>query len=160
MSASINLELQVASRLDDLPDEQQLCRWVDGAVEAVLADNTNEYDIAVRLVDEDESRSLNKQYRQQDRPTNVLSFPFEDLDGLPADAMRSLGDLVICGPVVVDEARQQGKALQDHWAHIVIHGTLHLLGYDHEGDEQAASMEALEQRILKGFGIENPYREN
>jgi probable rRNA maturation factor len=159
MSTTATVDLQVASDVGDLPDEEQLERWVASTLRAADADHAREFEISVRLVNEDESRELNQRFRNQDQATNVLSFPFSPPDGLPEDTVQSLGDLVICAPVVVREARQQDKAVPDHWAHMVVHGTLHMLGYDHQDDTQAAAMEMLETSILRDFGIENPYRE-
>lgn len=110
--------------------------------------------VCIVLVDEDESRALNTQYRGQRKPTNVLSFPMQ----LPEQiGERVLGDLVICAPVVEREAEEQGKPVLAHWAHMVVHGMLHLQGYDHEAESEAAVMEALEIRILGDLGFENPY---
>ncbi|MFA5940774.1 MAG: rRNA maturation RNase YbeY [Sinimarinibacterium sp.] len=106
-------------------------------------------ELTIRVVDEDESRALNAGYRGKDKPTNVLSFPGSG--GL-------LGDLVICAPVVAREALEQGKPARAHWAHMVVHGCLHLRGYDHEHDLDAQRMEAREKRILKGLGFADPYQ--
>lgn len=118
-------------------------------------------ELAVRVVRPAESKRLNARYRGRNQPTNVLSFPVPELPA-PAPgrqvAPRPLGDLVICASVVRDEARQQHKAIKSHWAHLVIHGALHLLGYDHERDEEARRMERREVAVLKRFGITNPYR--
>jgi len=111
-------------------------------------------EMVIRVVDEAESRQLNNQYRGKDTSTNVLSFPFEAPAGI---ASSHLGDLVICAPVVKREARTQNKKEIDHWAHMVVHGVLHLQGYDHQTDEQAEQMERLEKKILEGFGIRDPY---
>jgi probable rRNA maturation factor len=115
--------------------------------------------MSVRVVGPAESRRLNAQYRGRDKPTNVLSFPAAlpegaapDADGLP------LGDLVICADVLKTEAREQMKALKAHWAHLVVHGALHLVGYDHEKEHDAARMERREIRVLKALGFPNPYR--
>lgn len=159
MTTTATVEVQIASDTGDLPDEEQLRSWATRALHAVDASAGKDFEISIRLVDEDESRELNGRYRMQDKATNVLSFPFEDFDGLPEDIVRPLGDIVVCAPVVAKEASQQKKALLDHWAHMVIHGTLHLLGYDHQDETQANTMESLEIDILRGFGIENPYRE-
>lgn len=102
-------------------------------------------------------RSLNRDYRQKDKATNVLSFPAGAIEGLPAEAAPLLGDIVICAEVVSDEAAEQGKSTDDHWAHMLVHGTLHLLGYDHETDDDAAEMEGLEARILTVNGLRDPY---
>jgi len=160
MTATVTVDVQIASDAGDLPDEEVLRQWVESALQASNESNAGGFEISVRLVDENEIRELNKRYRQQDKATNVLSFPFDELDGLPEESIRPLGDLVICAPVVTREASQQDKATLDHWAHMVIHGTLHLLGHDHEHEAQAAIMETLEMNILREFGIENPYREN
>lgn len=154
---SVSVDLQVVSDAFEMPAEYQIFAWVSNAIEAVSVEESVGYELAVRLVDEAESQALNKQYRYKDSPTNVLSFPFAQMAGLPADEARPLGDLVICAPVVLREAAQQGKNAQDHWAHMVIHGTLHLFGYRHETDDQAALMETIEKTVLQGFGIENPY---
>ena len=102
-------------------------------------------------------RALNRDYREQDKTTNVLSFPAGEIAGLPDDAPRALGDIVICAAVISDEAAEQGKELSAHWAHMLVHGTLHLLGYDHETDAEAAAMEGLETRILCQHGCPDPY---
>ena len=160
MTATVTVDVQIASDAGDLPDEEQLRQWVESALQASNESSAGVFEISVRLVDENEIRELNKRYRQQDKATNVLSFPFDELDGLPEESIRPLGDLVICAPVVTREASQQDKATLDHWAHMVIHGTLHLLGHDHEHEAQAAIMETFEMNILREFGIENPYRDN
>lgn len=112
-------------------------------------------EVCLRLIDEDESAQLNKQYRGYDRPTNVLSFP-SDVPALPLD-IPPLGDLAICWPLVISEAAAQHKATLDHLHHLVIHGTLHLLGMDHEETAQAQEMEALEVAVLELLGMTNPY---
>lgn len=110
--------------------------------------------VCIVLVDEDESQALNSRYRGKGGPTNVLSFPMQ----LPEQVgERVLGDLVICAPVVEREAREQGKPALAHWAHMVVHGMLHLQGYDHEAEAEAAAMEELEVRILEELGFDNPY---
>ncbi len=147
------LDLQLATDCSDLPDRDQIKLWV----ELVLSDQQRSGEIVVRLVDEDESSGLNQTYRHKQGPTNVLSFPFE----APAEIQTTLlGDLVICAPVVHREAKEQGKLLEHHWAHIVIHGVLHLLGYDHIDDNDAAVMEALEIKLLNKLKIPNPYHED
>jgi len=113
-------------------------------------------EVSVKIVDEAEGRALNKQFREIDQATNVLSFPLLDA-AMPAELPLALGDIVICGPVVVREAIEQGKSNSDHWAHMLVHGALHLFGYDHETDEQAQEMETLEARILAQGGVNNPY---
>jgi probable rRNA maturation factor len=157
----IEVGLEVASVAKNLPDEAQIRRWV----EAVLQDRLDEAELGVRIVDEDESAELNQTYRDKPGPTNILSFPFEmpelpegfatdEEDEIPANL---LGDLVICAPVVAREAAEQGKPELVHWAHMVVHGVLHLLGYDHLEPAEAAEMEGLERQILAGLGIVDPY---
>ncbi|HEY8569701.1 rRNA maturation RNase YbeY [Microbulbifer sp.] len=148
--ADVFVDVQRATSQPDLPSDDDLARWAAAAVGV----HRPEAEISLRIVDEDESQELNSQYRGKDKPTNVLSFPAdipEEL-GLPL-----LGDLVICAPVVALEAEQQHKALSAHWAHMVVHGTLHLLGYDHIDDDEAEIMENLETRILAQLGFDDPY---
>jgi probable rRNA maturation factor len=147
---SLVLDLQIASAAEGLPSEAQLQAWA----EAALRDEREETELTIRIVDEPESQALNRDYRDKDKPTNVLSFPFEAPPGVPCEL---LGDLVICAPVVAREAAEQGKSAPAHWAHMVVHGVLHLLGYDHEEDAQAEDMEALEVQILAGLAIADPY---
>jgi len=137
-----------------LPSAASFRKWAAAA----LAGRIREADLAIRLVDTDEGRSLNRHYRGKDYATNVLSFPAELPEGLP-EGMRLplLGDLVICAPVVAREAAEQGKPLNAHYAHLTVHGVLHLLGWDHEDDQEAEAMERLEREILAGLGIEDPY---
>ena len=151
-----DIELQVASAEPGLPGARTFASWAG----AVLDESGLERaELVVRIVDEAESRELNQRYRGKDRPTNVLSFPFEAPPGLPAEiAFPCLGDLVICAPLVRQEATQQHKALDAHWAHLVVHGVLHLLGHDHQNDAEAAEMEDREREILKQLGYPDPYR--
>jgi probable rRNA maturation factor len=143
------LDLQLASENAGIPSIEDFQRWVDAA----LADHDGAQ-LTVRVVDEDEITELNRTYRNKDKPTNVLTFPFE----APAEIELSLlGDIVICAKVVQDEAAEQGKPLHAHWAHMVIHGCLHLLGYDHLEDQEAESMEGLEISLLADLGYANPY---
>ncbi|NBV75216.1 MAG: rRNA maturation RNase YbeY [Methylococcaceae bacterium] len=144
------LDIQLATEFAEIPTAAMMQLWVD----AVLKDSEQDSEIVVRLVDESESAELNLQYRHKSGPTNVLSFPFEAPEGFEMDL---LGDLVICAPLIAQEAQQQNKALFDHWAHILIHGVLHLIGYDHLQDNEAEEMEALEIKILSALNIDNPY---
>ncbi len=144
------LEVQHASEVSDVPDEQALHAWALAALE----DTPGPVELVIRIVDEPESRMLNARYRGKNKPTNILSFPFEAPHGIEVNLM---GDLVICAGVVARESREQHKPLDHHWAHMVVHGVLHLRGYNHLDDAQAGVMEALEKRILKGFGIADPY---
>lgn len=142
---------QIASDDPDIPTEVEVADWVAAA----LADQTEYAEVVVRVVDTEEGRALNATYRGRDAATNVLSFPCE----VPPEfgPEPELGDLVVCASVVAREAREQGKPLRDHWAHMVVHGTLHLLGYDHGDDAEATVMEGRERAILAGFGIPDPY---
>lgn len=132
-----------------MPGDELLRRW---AVSAWRQQHDSE--VTLRLVDTDESAELNDQYRHKSGPTNVLSFPFEAPAGI---TVPLAGDLVICAPVVEMEAREQGKSLVAHWAHMVVHGMLHLQGYDHLNDADADVMETLEIELLGGLGFGNPY---
>jgi probable rRNA maturation factor len=146
---STEFEIQRASTSTDLPCDSDFQRWASAALR-----DTTKNSVVIRLVEADESRQLNRDYRGVDKPTNVLSFPFE----APAEiADNFLGDLIICAPVVEQEARHQNKPLHAHWAHMVVHGILHLQGYDHQNDQQAEQMERLEGEILATLGIPNPY---
>ncbi len=147
----LEVDLQVAcDPQPGLPSERQLPNWASAA----LAKRRDQAELTIRLVDEQESQALNRDYRGKDAPTNVLSFP---ADLPPELELPLLGDLVICRQVVEREAREQGKAVSDHWAHMVIHGTLHLLGFDHIDDDEAEEMESLETALLKQLNINNPY---
>ncbi len=152
---SVHLDLQQIVTSDTIPDKTAIESWIKTAL---LEESQNslhgEYELTVRIVDKDEIQTLNKTYRHQDKPTNVLSFPFE---APPQIRLPLLGDLVICHEVVVDEADQQQKTIAQHWAHMVIHGVLHLKGYDHIDDSEADIMEALEIQILDKLDICNPY---
>lgn len=152
LSQAANVDRQVAVEATDLPDDTQLTRWVGG----VLARYPEKagFELTVRFVTPEESQALNRDYRGRDKPTNVLSFPF---DAPPGVALELLGDLVICHDVVANEAQQQQKSLASHYAHMVVHGTLHLLGLDHIDDDEAEIMEQLEREILADFSIDDPY---
>ena len=136
----------------DVPSEQQFQLWASAA----LAEVNEDCELSIRLVDEAESAELNNDYRGKNSPTNVLSFPFES--PVPLEPML-LGDLVLCVPVVEREATEQNKAIDNHWAHLIVHGCLHLLGYDHIEDDEAELMESLEISILQKLDINNPYLE-
>lgn len=150
------LSLQKASTIKSLPTSKDFKTWIATALE--VAGFKKQCEIAIRLVDEAESHALNLQYRGKDKATNVLSFeselPSEVLDALKREP---LGDMVICVPVVLEEAQTQQKTATAHWAHLTIHGTLHLLGFDHIEDDEANEMEALEVLALRGLGYANPY---
>jgi probable rRNA maturation factor len=146
---AIIVDLQNESGYAPAPGELDFERWV----RAALQDSYADLEQTICIVDEPRSRELNQRFRDKDSPTNVLAFPAES-DLLEYDC---LGDLVICGPLVEIEAQQQHKPVDAHWAHLVVHGMLHLQGYDHQSDEQATTMEALEIEILDTLGYTNPY---
>jgi probable rRNA maturation factor len=157
MSATRALKLDLARGTRAwAPARARMTHWAAAA----LGRRGEGREIAVRVVATAESRALNKLWRGKDKPTNVLSFPAPDQSrrGLPADTALPLGDLVICAQVVRQEAIRDGKPLQEHWAHLVVHGALHLVGYDHEaGRLERLRMERREISVLKKFGIGNPY---
>lgn len=144
-----------------VPTEADFARWAAlAAATAHAAATAKPVTLGIRIVDEQESAQLNRDYRGKDYATNVLSFGHELPDFMLATLdERPLGDLAICAPVVLREAAEQGKPAEDHWAHMVIHGVLHLLGHDHEDDAEAETMEALERTLLKELGIADPYQE-
>ncbi|MGF1836625.1 rRNA maturation RNase YbeY [Photobacterium sanguinicancri] len=151
---AIYLDLQHATENQDgLPSEADFQQWLNAAVTLFKADA----EVTIRLVDEEESHALNHEYRGKDKSTNVLSFPFEAPPGVELDL---LGDLIICRQVVEKEAKEQNKTLNAHWAHMVVHGSLHLLGYDHIDDEEAEEMEALETEIMQKMGFADPYADD
>ena len=130
-------------------------------IAAALAGRIREADLAIRIVGTREGRALNRHYRGKDYATNVLSFPAELPEGLPEGVrLPLLGDLVLCAPVIAREAREQGKPLNAHYAHLTVHGALHLLGWDHADPREAECMEALEREILAGMGLPDPYRDD
>lgn len=133
-----------------VPDDEQVCAWVDAALDGERAGS----ELTVRFVAAEEGRALNAQYRGRDYATNVLSFP---ADVAPEVGLDLLGDIVICAAVVEAEANEQGKALDAHYAHLVVHGTLHLLGLDHEDAADAERMESRERSTLARLGIADPY---
>lgn len=154
LATVIDLDLQVASDAPDLPAFDDLLLWAGTA----LAGRQVPASLTIRLVDDPEIRQLNHDYRGKDAPTNVLSFPFEAPPGIDdPDVQALLGDLIICAPLVTREAAEQAKPVRHHWAHLVIHGTLHLLGYDHLDPAEADVMEALERRLLAQLDMPDPY---
>ncbi|MFC3912075.1 rRNA maturation RNase YbeY [Pseudaeromonas sharmana] len=152
MSVTLDLQLACADSAG-LPAEADFQRWLDAAILPFQ----QEAEVTVRVVDSAESHQLNQTYRGKDKPTNVLSFPFECPPGVE---LPLLGDLVICRQVVEQEAQEQNKPLLAHWAHMVVHGSLHLLGYDHIEDDEAEEMEALEIEFLAALGYANPYQDD
>ncbi|MTD40689.1 rRNA maturation RNase YbeY [Erwinia sp. CPCC 100877] len=149
--SQVILDLQVAcENTAGLPTEEQIQRWLDAAI----LPTRPEAEVTVRLVDDAESHELNLTYRGKDKSTNVLSFPFEAPPGIE---LPLLGDLVICRQVVEREAQEQSVTPEAHWAHMVVHGSLHLLGYDHIEDDEAEEMESLETEIMLALGYDDPY---
>jgi probable rRNA maturation factor len=153
MTNKIHLDVQAASSAST-PNETQLQQWAELAATDFLSQQNEDQELTIRIVDKDESQSLNHRYRDKDKPTNVLSFPYEQAPGMHVPL---LGDLLICAPVVIQEALEQEKPVEAHWAHIVLHGVLHLLGYDHIETEEAEQMEKLEVTLLDKLGYANPY---
>jgi probable rRNA maturation factor len=173
----LDVTVQFATGRRGVPHASSLAQWADIAFSAATSRRNPGLPLTIRIVGAAESRQLNRTYRGKDKPTNVLSFPGEN-SGLgarqpsqkgtkklsaaartarPQPELRELGDLAICAPVVAREAREQGKSSRAHWAHMVVHGVLHLLGYDHENDRDADDMESREVKILSQFGYANPY---
>jgi len=146
----LELEVQYACNRAGLPGQQDFRAWTLAALQPCQ----DPVGLVIRVVDEAEGRELNARYRGPDKATNVLSFPFQAPAGIES---HHLGDLVICAPVVKREALEQRKPVRAHWAHMVVHGVLHLRGYDHQDEAEAEEMEALERRILQQLGIADPY---
>lgn len=157
---SITVDLQVASTADNIPPSSLFTDWVSAVLDRSIQPNINirnatpEAELSIRIVDKAESQTLNRDYRQKDKPTNVLSFPADIPEWVDTPL---LGDLVICAPIVAEEATEQQKTPDAHWAHMVIHGVLHLLGYDHIDDDEANEMESIETQLLAALGFPSPY---
>ncbi len=149
------VDRQAAINDPQLPSLTQLTQWVD----CVFAHHPDDQrlEVTIRFVDELESQTLNRDYRGKDKTTNVLSFPFESPPGVE---LPLLGDLVICHAVVAQEAAEQGKPIEHHYAHMVVHGILHLMGYDHMDDQEAEEMEQFERELLAELNIPDPYADN
>lgn len=153
------IDLQIAvDDTDGIPSQELMCKYAEEAGKGIR-ENAQ---ITIRIVTEEESHELDLEYRHKDRPTNVLSFPYELPEDLPPEALKEIpqdliGDLVICKNVVEREAAEQKITTEAHWAHMIVHGTLHLLGYDHVKPEDAAIMEPLESKIMVRLGFQDPY---
>jgi probable rRNA maturation factor len=160
-SQQLDVTVQFATRRTGVPHATSLAKWANLAFDVSQSRKPPSMPLTIRIVGVAESRVLNRTWRGKDKPTNVLSFPADSSVELPAAARSEeqlpLGDLAICAPVVAREAREQGKDPRAHWAHMVVHGVLHLLGYDHENDRDADVMESREVKILAEFGYANPY---
>lgn len=159
---TVFIEIQNMIGSNKQPDEAAHHRWIEVALKHANQKhsdiNINAPELTIRLVSEQESQQLNLDYRQKDKPTNVLSFPFEVPEMIPTDELPNyLGDLVVCESVLVNEAKEQHKSYRDHYTHLIIHGVLHLLGFDHIEDAEAHTMENLEVAILADLGIADPY---
>lgn len=156
------LDIQNSTNSVNLPDDKAFSLWVEKTLKTSQSKITTP-ELTIRIVSLEESQQLNFDYREKNKPTNVLSFPFQMPEGLPAEVLKSenmeniLGDLAICEAVVIQEAKEQRKAINHHWAHMVVHGVLHLLGYDHLDDSEAKEMEELEIDILRELSIRSPY---
>jgi probable rRNA maturation factor len=147
----MSIELDVQRIVEAGPPDEQMQTWV---IAVMQHEQQDERELTVRIVDEEESAALNEQYRDKQGPTNVLSFPFECP---PEVELNLLGDLVICAPVVEREAQEQQKTVTAHWAHMLVHGCLHLLGYDHLTETEAEDMERREIVVMNELGFPNPY---
>ena len=151
MSYQIDIEINSASAT--IPSAEKIEQWISAALKS---DELIDAEVSVYIVDEAEGQALNFQYRGKDKPTNILSFPAD----IPEEVgVPLLGDLVVCAPVVAREAEEQGKSLDAHWAHMLVHGTLHLLGYDHLEDDTADAMESLETHLITKMNFPAPYAE-
>jgi probable rRNA maturation factor len=155
---TVRVDVELATGTATSPTTNEIAHWVRQAI--VVAQRGSDSEVSVRIVDESEMQALNREFRGKDKPTNVLSFPAGDIKGLPSGARIPLGDIIVCASVVRAEAEEQGKSLGDHWAHMLIHGTLHLLGFDHVQDAEADVMEGLEIQILQDLGVADPYKES
>ncbi len=147
----LSLELQLAADVDNLPERALWCRWFQVALQQDLQ-------LTLRIVDLEEGRQLNHDFRGKDYATNVLTFVYDDLPLLDDGPSCLAGDVVICAPVIEREAQQQHKSLLAHYAHMALHAALHLQGYDHQTDEQAEQMEALESRLMLELNFSDPYQ--
>lgn len=166
-SFTVKVDLQNPNKFDELPELSSIQTWCEECIQKESAPKAFEdsFSIVIRVVDSVESADLNNDYRQKEGPTNVLSFPNEvpefmlNIEGAPEikEQNSHLGDLVICEPLVKKEALEQSKPIMAHWAHLIVHGMLHLQGFDHIDDVEAEQMEALEVVILEKFGFLNPY---
>ena len=152
----MKLVLQKISKKKFIPLNKSFTQWVC-AVLNIAASNEQSISIVVRIVDEDESAYLNYRYRKKNRPTNVLTFSYNPIFSIEAPIS---GDIVICAPITIKEANEQNKTIEEHFAHLTVHGVLHLLGYDHKKEKDAKKMEKFEISILKYLGYKNPYMGN
>jgi len=160
----IEVELQNTNNFSTVPNKSALQNWSNAALQKT--DSSGSMSLVIRVVNEEEGIALNLAYRDKNSATNILSFPYEvpeyatDIPELEEEYARAyLGDLVLCEKVVINEAKAQNKTLEQHWAHLIVHGVLHLQGYNHIDDGDALIMESLEIRIMESLGFDNPYLE-
>lgn len=155
------VEVQLATNDDAMPDDVDWPRWANAAATAAMngsrASTQAPMNLTIRLVSQEESQQLNAKFRHKNGPTNVLAFAGTEVSQSQAETEKVLGDLVLCVPVACTEAAEQGKNLASHMAHLTVHGTLHLFGYDHDDEPSAERMESLEISILAGLGYPDPY---
>ncbi len=149
----LKITVQNCTKLSQIPTKKQFQQWGD----ATLLNSSTSADLTIRIVSPEESAALNKKFRHKSGPTNVLSFAYEPI---PGEDPLSLGDLVICAELVKEEAHIENKTFIERWAHMIVHGLLHLQGYDHEAQHEAQEMEAIEVKILQNLGFANPYEDN
>ncbi|MDH5711841.1 MAG: rRNA maturation RNase YbeY [Gammaproteobacteria bacterium] len=149
---AIEIELSISEGVSEanLPSDEQIQRWAQASYPG-----SDDAVVSLQVVGSDEMQALNKTYRGKDKPTNVLSFPMDVPDEI---GINILGDLALCDTVIEAEAKEQGKSVEAHWAHMIVHGMLHLQGYDHIEDDEAEAMEAHEIEIMQRLGFENPYK--
>ncbi|WP_202108188.1 rRNA maturation RNase YbeY [Succinivibrio dextrinosolvens] len=156
MKVIIDLQIATDEPLESYPSLETMTKWATVALKT--GGRTNDSEITIRMVDSKEIHELNATYRHVDRPTNILSFPFELPEGI--EDLPLLGDLVVCKEVLERECKEQNKTLEEHFAHLIVHGCLHLLGYDHIEEEDAKEMEPLEVKAMAELGYENPYKDD
>jgi probable rRNA maturation factor len=153
---SIDIIIQNSNNIT-IPELTDIEHWVGVTLQCANITMASETELVIRVVDKDESQQLNRDFRKKDKPTNVLSFPYEMI---PGEENYLLGDLAICADIILKEASEQNKMPHAHWAHMIIHGTLHLLGYDHIEEKEAQAMEQLEIKIMALLDFSNPYQHN
>lgn len=154
MKTDVELQVAVVNQ-EGIPDEETLAKWAQKALE--IGGRTTDAELTVRVVEPDEIQHLNGIYRHMDKPTNILSFPFECPEEVE---LPLIGDLIVCLKVLQKEALEQHKSIEEHFAHLIVHGCLHLIGYDHIKDEDAAVMEPLEIKAVEALGFDNPYKDD
>lgn len=154
MQVSIDLQIATDEAIENFPSLEKMQLWAQTAL--LEGGYQKDSEITIRMVDKDEIHELNRDYRNVDRPTNILSFPFEGVEGIE-EQFPFIGDLVICKDVLIAECKEQNKTLEEHFCHLIIHGCLHLIGYDHIQDDEAEIMEGHEIKALATLGFKNPY---